>query len=89
MKHKLTHGIQTECEHEGITRNFSLQRYENEDGEPSFLVVIKTTGLHDEPIVTKISLSSMGYDLFCMFMRNAPYDLVKFELPNGEEKEVT
>lgn len=89
MKHKLTHGIQTECEHEGITRNFSLQRYENEDGQESFFIVIKTTGLHDEPIVTKISFSSIGYDLFCMFMRNAPYDLANFELPEVKKEEQT
>lgn len=89
MKHKLTHGIQTEAQHEGITRNFSLQRYVKEDGEESFLIVIRTNGLYEEEMVTKISLSAIGYELFCLFMRNAPYDLAKFELPDGEEKDET
>lgn len=75
MKHTLTHGLQAENTNDGITRKFSLQRYVNEKNEESFIICIETTGLYAEPQVKKISLTSMGYDLFCMFMQNAPHDL--------------
>lgn len=80
MKHTLTHGLQTENTHDGITRKFSLQRYVNDKDEESFFIVITTTGLYAEPEVTKISFTSMGYSLFCMFMQNAPHDLKNWEV---------
>jgi len=78
MKHTLTHGTKSESTHEGITRTFSLQRYIDENYDETFLVLITTTGLYEEPQVTKLTLTAMGYDLFCMFMRHAPQELFKY-----------
>lgn len=78
MKHTLTHGLQTENTHDGVTRKFSLQRYVNEKDEESFIICIETTGLYADQQFTKIQLTASGYDLFCMFMSLAPKDLFKF-----------
>ena len=80
---KLTHGMKITNDHEGVKREMSLQRYD-EDGKPCYLIVFETTHIGEDAIKTDLLLSEYGYEMFCLFMRRAQNDLHKFKIEAKE-----
>lgn len=80
---KITHGMKISNDHEGVNRQMSLQRYED-NGDTNYLIMIETTHQNEEPIKTNLALSEYGYAMFCEFMRVAPAQLSNFKIKESE-----
>lgn len=81
-KLKLTHGLITENEHEGIKRGMSLQRFADKQ-IVKYLISIETTSADGQVVKTPIQFSEFGFQMFCTFMENAPHDLDNFPITDA------